>query len=211
MGEDALPARLGDGERLVPTEPADFLALPGRRGRIGVAAIEKVAQVEVGVAVRPGMDVDVDQLGTPSTCWTARPVSSVAPRTTASDGPRPGRCGRRARPTCRAPCADTARPREGRRSTPTQSRAPGWRARRTARHRGARARRGTRRCTPARGRRPGFARTCHIGDHRTCLRRGLNAEVVGPVRPGVHLVRQLARGQRCGHDPAITPWLRGSG
>ena len=48
---------------VVPVEPGDVLALPRRRRRIGVVGVDAVAQVEVGVTTRAGVDVDVDQLG----------------------------------------------------------------------------------------------------------------------------------------------------
>jgi hypothetical protein len=41
------------------------LALVGRRCGIGVVAVEEVVQIEVGVATRAGMDIDVDEVRRP--------------------------------------------------------------------------------------------------------------------------------------------------
>ena len=57
----AIPGSATASARL-PVEPHDVLALTRRWGRIGVAGLQEVAQVEVGVTSGAGVDVDVGQL-----------------------------------------------------------------------------------------------------------------------------------------------------
>ena len=99
-----------------PVEPHDVLALPRRRGRIGVAGLEEVAQVEVGVAPGTGVDVDVGQFVT--VAERAGPAGRsprpphVRRRPTAA--PR-RRCDRRAGPRSPAACGGAGRSRGARR------------------------------------------------------------------------------------------------
>ena len=61
MTECSAKAVVGDGDRVVPAEPEHVLALVGGGTRVGVDPVEQVPEVEVGVALRPGVDVDVHQ------------------------------------------------------------------------------------------------------------------------------------------------------
>ena len=61
MTERSAQAVVRDRDRVVPAEPEHVLALVGGRARVGVDAVEQVPQVEVGVPLRPGVDVDVHQ------------------------------------------------------------------------------------------------------------------------------------------------------
>ena len=60
--QDALEARLGDVDGLVPGEPAHLLALAHTGCRCHIGSVQQVAQIEVDVLARPRVDVDVDQL-----------------------------------------------------------------------------------------------------------------------------------------------------
>ena len=84
--------RLGDAPaRPSQSNQAHLLALVGRRRRVGVAAVEQVAQVEVGVAARRrGARRRGPARADPAPAWrTARPVSSTASRRAASHGVSP--------------------------------------------------------------------------------------------------------------------------
>ena len=61
MTERAAQARVGDGDRFVPVEPTHVLTLVRGRARVAVHAGEEVPQVEMGVALRPWVDVDVHE------------------------------------------------------------------------------------------------------------------------------------------------------
>lgn len=61
MPERTYQTGVGHRDSLLPIEPAHLLALPRRRGGVGVASHQQVADVEVGVAAGAGVNVDMHQ------------------------------------------------------------------------------------------------------------------------------------------------------